>query len=485
MHSNPLPIRRLKLRLTPDPSRTILRPFLPATDPRATKLVERVLGLTDDEVSSLLASITDKLAENRADLYDAFSEHYQTIAERIAIPGDPSPEMRNLIGAYFTMEYAFESAALCNPSIVPSVSQDGLAPGEVRFFMSLRAIGEGHISSIVFRRGVIDAEGDVRIEPIDSCHRAVERYENQQFERDAFRTRLIEMGGYGRDSEDIFDKLPAVFTTDELSGTLRQIRSTAGDNRELLRTADNMLWLAKSNYEIRLPPGSDLTGFVLFPISEAESNGMEDMRLVQFIDNSGQAGYFGTYTAYNGSQILPQIIQATSPTSAVVHTLAGKCAQNKGLALFPRLIGGCYAMIGRLDGENLFLMKSRDISFWNDAVQIQQPRAPWEFVQIGNCGSPIETDAGWLLLTHGVGPMRRYCIGASLLDRDDPSKVIAQLPHPLLEPTEQESSGYVPNVVYSCGGMVHNGHLVIPYGISDAATGFAVVSLDEVLGRLC
>jgi len=246
-----------------------------------------------------------------------------------------------------------------------------------------------------------------------------------------------------------------------------------------------MLWLARSNYEIRIPPGSDPTGFVLFPISDIESNGIEDMRLVRFVDDSGQVQYFGTYTAYNGFQILPQLLQVSPPGSAVVHTLGGKCARNKGLALFPRTIDGQYAMIGRLDGENLFLLKSGDICFWNDAIQIQRPKYAWEFVQIGNCGSPIETDAGWLLLTHGVGPMRRYCIGASLLNRADPSKVLAQLPEPLLAPTEEESSGYVPNVVYSCGAMLHNGLLVIPYGISDAATGFAVVSLDEVLNRLC
>ena len=485
MHRETLQVRRLNARLTRDPTRTILRLFWPGSESRACRLVERVMGLADDEVPGLLAEIIEKLPGDGACLKEALAEHYQRVAARIATPDDPGPDRRLLIGAYFTMEYAFESAALFNPSMVPAVSQEGLSPGEMRFFMSLRAVGEGHISSIVFRRGIVDADGNIRIEQAESCRRAIKRYENHQFEIEAFRIRLIEMAGYDQAAEEIFAKLPAVFTAEELRGTIQQIRSASDDGGKLDRTADNMLWLAGSNYEIRIPPGSDPTGFVLFPISDAESNGMEDMRLVRFVDDSGDVHYFGTYTAYNGSRILPQLIQVSLPGAAVVHTLGGKCAQNKGFALFPRTIDGRYAMIGRLDGENLFLLKSGDICFWNDAVQIQQPKHAWEFVQIGNCGSPIETDAGWLLLTHGVGPMRRYCIGASLLDRADPSKILAQLPEPLLAPTEEESSGYVPNVVYSCGAMVHNGLLVIPYGISDAATGFAVVSLDEVLARLC
>jgi len=232
-------------------------------------------------------------------------------------------------------------------------------------------------------------------------------------------------------------------------------------------------------------PGADITEVVLFPMCEAESQGMEDMRIVRFTDDDGSVRYYGTYTAFNGQQITPQIITMPQPGLAQVRSLQGRGVRNKGLALFPRKVGGRYMMSARIDGENLFLLRSNNILIWDEAEMVQEPKFPWEFVQIGNCGSPIETDAGWLLLTHGVGAMRRYCIGATLLDRDDPAKLIGRLEHPLIVPTSDERSGYVPNVVYSCGGLAHNGLLVIPYGISDAATGFATVALDELLAKLC
>jgi predicted GH43/DUF377 family glycosyl hydrolase len=243
-------------------------------------------------------------------------------------------------------------------------------------------------------------------------------------------------------------------------------------------------WLGGGDYDIETASNGNITDVVLFPISEAESQGMEDMRIVRFTDDDGSVRYYGTYNAYNGRQLLPQLIEIPSPTVAHVRTLHGRGARNKGLALFPRKIDGHYMMSGRIDGENLYILKSDNILVWDDAVMVQEPEFPWEFVQVGNCGSPIETEAGWLLLTHGVGSMRRYCIGATLMDLNDPTKVIGRLEEPLLMPADDERKGYVPNVVYSCGGLVHNGILVIPYGISDAATGFATVALDDVLARL-
>jgi len=245
-----------------------------------------------------------------------------------------------------------------------------------------------------------------------------------------------------------------------------------------------VLWLARSNYHLKMPPDCDPSEIVIFPASENESKGIEDVRLVQFTEEDGSTVYYGTYTAYNGFRILPQIFETTDFTTIRVHTLNGQYVQNKGMALFPRRIGNWYMMVSRLDGENMYLMRSENIHFWNEAIKLQEPKYPWEFVQIGNCGSPIETEAGWLLLTHGVGPMRQYCIGVSLLDRDDPSKVIGHLKQPLLVPTEQERDGYVPNVVYSCGAMIHHDMLFIPYAMSDSATSFASVAVSDLLGAL-
>jgi predicted GH43/DUF377 family glycosyl hydrolase len=243
--------------------------------------------------------------------------------------------------------------------------------------------------------------------------------------------------------------------------------------------------LATCDYNIEMPANVNLNQVILFPNGEPESRGMEDMRLVRFTNDDGSMCYYGTYTAYNGWETRPQLMEMPTPETAHIRSLQGRCAKDKGLALFPRKVQGRYMMIGRIDGENLYLLESDNIRVWDEATLVQQPQFTWEFVQVGNCGSPIETDAGWLVLTHGVGPMRRYCIGATLLDRDDPTKLIGRLDEPLLTPGPDERMGYVPNVVYSCGSLVHNGILVIPYGISDAATGFATVPLDDLLARLC
>jgi predicted GH43/DUF377 family glycosyl hydrolase len=279
------------------------------------------------------------------------------------------------------------------------------------------------------------------------------------------------------------DALPDPFTHLQLQQKVeflehKELSKTARENLEMI------LWLARADYRIGLDEDIKVEDMVLFPISETESQGMEDMRLVHFIDDDGTFAYYGTYTAFNGRQILPQIMEIKNRSYADILTLHGQYAQNKGLALFPKRIEGKYAAIGRVDGENLFLLKTDRVDFWNQAEMILQPKYKWEYIQIGNCGSPIETDAGWLLLTHGVGPMRQYCMGAVLLDKDEPSKVIGELDEPLLSPTDEERSGYVPNVVYSCGGLIHNNNLIIPYGISDAATGFAVVELGQLLGKL-
>ena len=484
MSESPLPVRRLSLRLTGDARRTITRFFWPATDERARKIVSRVMGLPGDEVTLRLQSVIGAFRRHHPNLDNVLLDHYKEVARRVEVPGEPGRERRLLIGAYFTMEYAFESAALFNPSMVPARDQSGLAPGAVRFVMSLRAIGEGHISSIVFRMGTINRDGEVTIEAATPYARPLHMAENRECDKDVFRAKLIEMGVHAPGADAVLKKLEDPFTEVRLVRAIEQTRATVEDPAGFREVADNMTWLARSNYEVRFESAAGLTELVVFPIGEAESHGIEDMRLVRFVDDDGAVRYYGTYTAFNGRTILPHLMESPEPGVARVHTLNGRYAQNKGMALFPRKLDGAYLMIGRVDGENLYLLRSDNVRFWDDAVCIQEPRYAWQFVQIGNCGSPIETEAGWLLITHGVGPMRRYCIGASLLDLDDPTKVIGRLTEPLLAPTDEEASGYVPNVVYSCGSMVHNGQLVIPYGISDAATGVAVVPLDAVLARL-
>jgi len=479
-----LSVRRLPQRLTCDSRRTITRFFWPGNEKRARRIFERVMALSDNEVSELLEATVEEFGLRHPDLPQTLTRYYQRAAGRARVSEEPSYQQQLLIGAYFTMEYAFESAALFNPSMIPERNQNGVPEGATRFLMSLRAVGEGHVSSIVFRTGVIDRNGEIFIDPAIPYSQKLRMKENREFDKDEFREKLHEMGAYDEIAEPIFEQLPNPFTTGQLLAQIRAARPKGERNTRFEEAVKNLKWLAQSNYEIRMDTGPGLSELVLFPISEGESQGMEDMRLVSFTDDDGAVRYYGTYTAFDGHRILPQMLEFPEPGVAEVHTLHGKYAQNKGMALFPRKVNGAYALIGRIDGENLYFLQSDNIRFWNEAVQLQQPTYSWEFVQIGNCGSPIETDAGWLLLTHGVGPMRRYCIGAMLLDIDDPTKVIGQLDEPLLMPTDEERSGYVPNVVYSCGGMVHDGLLVIPYGISDAATGFATVPLEDVLSCL-
>jgi predicted GH43/DUF377 family glycosyl hydrolase len=482
MSTEPLSIKRLPFRLTPDSRRTITRFFWPGQE-RAIRIVERVKSLTINEIANLLETIIEQFSDVNPGLEEILLGHYEKVIHQTGLGFDQDLAIRMLIGAYFSMEYAFESAALFNPSIVPSLDQEGVAEGSLRFTMSLRAIGEGHISSITFRRGIVDRNGDITVNPSSLFVRRLRRKENRLFQKEPFTQKIHQLNCNDPTIDTMLDALPDPFTHLQLQQKIgfmehKELSKTIREHLEMI------LWLAHADYRIELDEDIKIEDMVLFPISETESQGMEDMRLVHFIDDDGSFAYYGTYTAFNGRQILPQIMEIKNRNYADILTLHGQYAQNKGLALFPKRIEGQYAAIGRIDGENLFLLKTDRIDFWNQAEMILQPRYKWEYIQIGNCGSPIETDSGWLLLTHGVGPMRQYCMGAVLLDKDDPSEVIGELEEPLLSPTDEERSGYVPNVVYSCGGLIHNDNLVIPYGISDAATGFAVVELEQLLGKL-
>jgi predicted GH43/DUF377 family glycosyl hydrolase len=396
-----------------------------------------------------------------------------------------SENRRLLIGAYFTQEYALESAALFNPSIVPHPDQSNLSAGELRFVMSLRAVGEGHISSIVFRSGVIRNDLQIKVDE-PSCYVTTPRLvPDSRYDNDLFHRKLVELGLSTPFVNEVLGGLPESFTLGELESQLKKTyREHRSDRDELSQVAEQVIMLAKSNYELQYTTNQMLSERLIFPLSPTESNGIEDARFVQFRGENGASRYYATYSAFDGRMVLPQLLETTDFLRFKLHTLNGPAIANKGMALFPRKINGQFAMLGRQDGENLFLMYSDKIYFWHTREMIVKPTNPWEYVQMGNCGSPLEVEAGWIVLTHGVGPMRKYCIGALLLDRHDPSKVLARLHEPMIVPNELEREGYVPNVVYSCGAIIHRDHLVIPYAMSDYATTFATVNLAELLSAM-
>ena len=360
-----------------------------------------------------------------------------------------------------------------------------LAPGSLRFVLSLRATGEGHISSITFRTGYLDEEGGIIIQsPTRYCLEPAQ-VPSASFDRGLFARKLQELGLVGEFTRQVLDRLGDAFTLEQLrAGILFSGEGHDARNQEHTGVARKILALAESNYEVQFDPDTRLSERVLFPVTPSQRNGIEDARFVRFVNEDGTATYYATYTAYDGKLILPQFIETLDFLHFKFITLNGPAARNKGMALFPRKVGGHYAMLGRQDYENIYVIFSDHLHFWNTAKLVLKPKFPWEFIQLGNCGSPIETEAGWLVLSHGVGPMRKYCIGAFLLDRDDPTKVLGRLREPLIRPGEHEREGYVPNVVYSCGSLVHGKLLVIPYAMSDYATTFATVPVDDVLAAM-
>lgn len=465
----------------PDSKRVLVRPFISSDPTLIGHIIDRAFSLREEEVGVQLAVLRMDFIHRHLDLEAAWRRHFAMVqgylGERKA-----SPTRQLYIGALFSGEYALESAALFNPSMVPHPDQTGLAEDERRFVLSLRATGEGHISSIEFRSGVVAADGSITIDEVSPLVTAPEVKENPSYRKVIFVHKLREMGFENEWSARIMEPLGDDFTREELENAIHQ---AGGDGeRERERTMECVHWLALSNYELHFPPHVTLSQRIIFPVSPNESNGIEDARFVRFVEEDGSACYYATYTAYNGRVILPQLIETPDFLNFRIRTLNGQAAQNKGMALFPRRIDGRFAMISRQDDENILLMSSDNLHFWNDPRVLTVPQLPWEFVKIGNCGSPLETDAGWLLLTHGVGPMRRYCIGAMLLDRDDPSRVLGYLKEPLLEPLGEKREGYVPNVVYSCGAMIHQGRLILPYALSDTSSTVATINLAELLDRI-
>jgi len=480
-------MRRLTARptgimLRPNSARVLVRPFIPSDPARIVNIIGRALSLGEEETGEELAAVTADFGDRHQILRAVWLRNFERVKAHV-FSGRPLSEARQLyIGALFSGEYALESAALFNPSIVPHPDQSGLAEGELRFILSLRATGEGHISSIEFRTGVIHADHAIDIDVPSRFVTAPVLNPNPTFRKRIFLHKLMEMGFENDWSTEVMRSLNKDFTLSELEASMRHASDELGPvPREVQRTTECVRWLAKSNYEVHFDPGLGVSERIIFPVSSNESNGMEDARFVRFVEDDGLVIYYATYTAYNGRAILPQLLETTDFLSFRARTLNGRAVQNKGMAFFPRRIDGRYAMISRQDDENLFLMFSDNPHFWSDPVILRRPAHPWEAVKIGNCGSPIETEAGWLVITHGVGPMRKYCIGAILLDLHDPTKVLAELTSPLLRPEGNEREGYVPNVVYTCGALVHCGRLILPYGLSDTASTIVTVGLDELL----
>ena len=479
-------VRRTSTIIEPDLSRVLLRPFAPGDSQRMARIMERILSLTEDQAGLLLAEVSAEFSERHQHIGKLFLERFEQVSETLVMSKELSEQRRLLIGSYFLAEYSLEAAALFNPSIVPHPDQTGLPAGALRFILSLRATGEGHISSITFRTGIIHPDQRIEVCTPTGFLTEPRQIPNPVYEKGLFGRKLVELGLTGEFVYRVMSKIGETFTLEELRTSLQteQFRLPDGMGPDDQNAAQGIWLLARSNYEVQFQPEQELSERILFPATPSQRNGIEDARFVRFQDEKGGYRYYATFTAYDGRVVMPELVETSNFLLFRFITLNGPSARNKGMALFPRKINGLYAMLSRQDNENIYLMFSDNVHFWNKHQVLLKPEFPWELVQLGNCGSPIETDAGWLVLSHGVGPMRKYCIGAFLLDRDDPSKVIGRLREPLLKPNENEREGYVPNVVYTCGALLHLGELIIPYGLADHATGFATVPLNEVLAAM-
>ncbi|MDD4727534.1 MAG: glycoside hydrolase family 130 protein [Dysgonamonadaceae bacterium] len=476
-------VKRKKIRIVGDNSRVITLPHVPSKVPRINNIIKRVLKLSEAEAEEQLNKTLLLFADRHRDLEQLLIRNYDRISEYVIKKESISKTQKLLIGAFFTMEYSIESAALFNPSIVLHPDQSLLAEGSVRFIMSLRATGEGHISSIVFRSGILDKNMSFNFDTVSEYVETPLMVHDPFYEKIRFQLKLKDMKAWNETSKRVLSGLPDFFTHAELRDNIRDIfldSNFAVDSW----TTTTIHWLADSNYKIRFDDNTAISERVIFPISANESKGIEDARFVKFTHDNGHVVYYATYTAFNGRRILSQFIETHDFQTFNMITLNGDGVKNKGMALFPRKINGKYAMLSRQDGENNFVMYSNDLHFWDGGTLIQEPEEPWEFVQIGNCGSPLETDRGWLVLTHGVGNMRQYSIGVILLDLEDPTKLIARLEEPILTANEEEREGYVPNVIYSCGSMIVDNKLILPYAMSDVASRIAIVDVNDLIDKM-
>lgn len=464
-------VRRTTHVLRPDATRVVSTPFLPGEEihgagtSRMSAVLGRLLALPDAEVERALAGVLTSFGQRHDDLVALLDERFDLVARHVGAPGGLSLERRQLVGACMSQEYAIESAALFNPSMVAHPDQTGLAPGSTRFVMSVRGVGEGHVSCVELRTGTVDAADEITFDVVGPTT-VVPRRQDSVHSRDDLRRQNEELEGDGDEADVLLRSLPATFPASAVEGSPR------------------LEWLAACAYDVAFSVESALSSRVLLPSSPAERNGIEDLRLVEVEYADGRRSYLGTYTAFDGETVAPHLVATDDFRSFRMSRLTGPGAKNKGMALFPRTVGGRYLALSRWDRESNSLAGSSDLRHWDDLGTLSAPDRAWEIVQAGNCGSPIETPAGWLVLTHGVGPMRQYSIGAMLLDLDDPRRVLGSLTEPLLTPAADERDGYVPNVVYSCGALLHGDTLVLPYGCSDAAIRVALVDLPQLLSSI-
>lgn len=479
-----LPIRRWAITMESE-NRVITRPHIPGGPERICPIINRILALSKNGTRAILERVLADFSLRHRNFKQIIKRNYDRIKEHVPDGANISDERQLLMGAYFTMEYSIESAALFNPSIVPHPIQDDSSEGALKFVMSFRATGEGHISSIVFRSGTIEKNNEIYFDPLSHFVGTGEVHANPSYETHLFGLKLVEMGACNAVTNYVLSELGPEFTLGQFREKIAELE-TAKQFPEIdrLEAIEHASWLAESNYILTFPAEHRISERVIFPVTLNESMGLEDARFVRFVDDNGAVTYYATLTAYNGFVLLPQLIETKDFVTYKMITLNGEAVRNKGMALFPRRIGGKFVMLSRLDGENNYVMFSKNLHFWQQADALMEPKRSWEFVQIGNCGSPIETDSGWLVLTHGVGAMRKYSIGVVLLDLDDPRKVIGRIEEPLLSPNEYEREGYVPNVVYTCGAMIHSGELIIPYAMGDQRCSIATVPVTDLLDRL-
>jgi len=518
-------VNRKKFIFSPDPSRIIAR-FLYISDERSADIIRKVLAMPEKDVNIAMSQLLRGYSRRHRNISKVFEKYFDRLApifDKIEVnEEDLSLSQKALIGSYFTMEYSIESAAFFNPSIVEHPDQSEIGIDEKRVIFSFRATGEGHISSIVFRSGTLDKNNNLTIEPVGKMLAEADVIKRNVYEKKTFQKKLNEMQEHVPavipaliekteevqiqenviapvivDAHDevqdqknsissafVMDNLSDNFTYGELMRNIEIARKNPDITDDQLKIIIQMMWLASSHYEIHFSIDSAISERVIFPISATEQKGIEDARFVKFTDDKGEITYYATYTAYDGMATMPKLISTKDFYDFKILPINGEIAQNKGMALFPRKINGKYAMLCRIDGVNNYLAYSDSINIWREAKIIQKPKYPWELVQIGNAGSPIETKEGWLVITHAVGSMREYSLGASLYDLENPEIEIGRLSSPLMVPNEAEREGYVPNVIYSCGSFIHNNELVIPYAMSDHSSTYATVDLRELLDVL-
>ena len=476
---------RQKLSFNPDESRVITKTF-GLEKVRIYKVINRILDLSDDKIAKLLEQVSENFSNRHiTDINRLFKDNFDKINSQldITIYNDLPLKKKLIIGSYFTSEYSIESAALFNPSIIPHPDQGKLNEDELRVVISFRAVGEGHMSSVVFKEGIIDSSGNIIMGKDSNLVEIANDIYGAPNSKKDFIFKLKDLNFYTY-VEKILDELLDEFTLNELQKSIDHFKKSNDMTPAHDRAIDILYWLERSNYEIEFDDEIHLSERVIFPRSTTDIRAIEDARFVHFIEKNGEEKFYGTYTAYNGFSILPQLIETKDFLRFKISTLMGEGSQNKGMALFPEKINGKYTMISRNDAENLFIMYSDNLHYWDKKILIREPKYYWEFIQIGNSGSPLKTEKGWLLLTHGVGPMRIYSIGAILLDLNDPSKIIGEIEDPILIPEENERNGYVPNVVYSCGAILHKEYLVMPYAMSDTRSGVVKFKLKDILDRM-